>query len=77
VDEDRALNAFFEENGFSTKILIKNLGSTFVYLILYILIFMMLPLLKILAKNSKGMLIIYEWLRKHLFWNGVIALILS
>jgi hypothetical protein len=77
VDEDRALNEFFEENGFTTKILIKNLGSTFVYLIIYILIFMMLPLLKILAKNSKGMLIIYEWLRKNLFWNGVIAFILS
>jgi predicted PurR-regulated permease PerM len=50
LEEEKALNDFFEENGFSTKILIKNLGSTFVYLILYLLILIFLPLLKIFAK---------------------------
>ncbi len=46
------MNPFFEENGFSTKVLIKNLGSTFVYLILYIFVLALIPLLKIFAKKS-------------------------
>jgi hypothetical protein len=43
--EDTALNPYFEENGFSTRILIKNLGSTFVYLIIYAFGLSLLPLL--------------------------------
>ena len=50
--EDAALNPFFEENGFSTKVLIKNLGSTFVYLVLFILILGLMPLLNIFGKQS-------------------------
>jgi hypothetical protein len=31
-NKDEALNPFFNENGFQSKTLIKNLGSTFIYL---------------------------------------------
>jgi hypothetical protein len=52
--EDTALNPFFEENGFSTRILIKNLGSTFVYIILYAFGLSLLPLSSWLSKYSNG-----------------------
>jgi len=48
---DTALNDFFDENGFSSKILIKNLGSTFVYLALYLVMMALLPLFSILGKK--------------------------
>jgi hypothetical protein len=32
------LNLCFEENGFSSKLLVSNLGSSFVYLLVYLLI---------------------------------------
>jgi hypothetical protein len=51
-NENIALNPYFDENGFSTKIVIKNLGSTFVYLILFIVILVLIPVLKVLAKYS-------------------------
>jgi hypothetical protein len=44
-EEDIALNAFFDENGFTTRTLIKNLGSTFVYLgVLMFLLCVLIPL---------------------------------
>ncbi len=45
------LNIFFEENGFQSKALIKNLGSTFIYLVLYLLTIALLPLLAWLGRN--------------------------
>jgi hypothetical protein len=37
-DDDKALNIYFEENGFTSLSLIKNLGSTFVYLFVYCMV---------------------------------------
>ena len=48
-ESDSALNQYFEENGFSTKVLIKNLGSTFVYMVIYSVILLMIPVLKLLG----------------------------
>jgi len=52
-DGDNALNQYFDENGFSTKVLIKNLGSTFVYMVIYCIILLMIPILKILGTKIK------------------------
>ena len=51
-NQNEALNPYFEENGFSSKILIKNLGSTFVYLILYIVAVIFLFIINLSAKFS-------------------------
>jgi hypothetical protein len=48
---EEPLNIYFEENGFQSKALIKNLGSTFVYLGLYIILLCMLPLIKLLSRS--------------------------
>jgi hypothetical protein len=37
-DADQPLNLFFDENGFESMALIKNLGSTFVYLVVYLIL---------------------------------------
>lgn len=48
---DESLNMYFEENGFQSKALIKNLGSTFVYLGLYVVLLCSLPLVKFLGRS--------------------------
>ena len=40
------LNSSFEESGFSTKNIIKNLGSTFVYLMLLLIFIFMVEIIK-------------------------------
>lgn len=50
--EDTPLNPFFEENGFQTRILIKNLGSTFIYLLIYVFALLILPFLNLLSLYS-------------------------
>jgi hypothetical protein len=51
VGQDKPLNPYFEQNGFSSTRLVNNLGSTMVYLFLYLKACIILPLLKILGKN--------------------------
>ncbi len=48
---DEPLNDFFDENGFSSKTLIKNLGSTFVYLAIYLVAMLLILVFKILGKR--------------------------
>jgi hypothetical protein len=47
---EQPLNMYFEENGFQSKALIKNLGSTFIYLLLYLVTLCCLPLIKFLGR---------------------------
>jgi hypothetical protein len=34
IDDDEALNVYFEESGFQSKIMITNLGTTFIFIII-------------------------------------------
>lgn len=38
-DEDEALNSFFEDSGFQSMFMIKNLGSTFIFMCILFIIF--------------------------------------
>ena len=49
LDEDEALNLYFDENGFSSMSLIKNTGSTFVYLVLYAVFTALIPIIKFVS----------------------------
>ena len=49
---EEPLNIYFNENGFATKILLKNLGSTTLYLAILLLSFALIPLLYCLGKLS-------------------------
>jgi len=44
--QETPLNSYFDENGFNTRSLIKNLGSTFIYMMFLVLILGALPILK-------------------------------
>ena len=48
-DNDGPLNLFFGENGLESKFLIKNLGSTFIYIMMYCAILVVLVILKVLG----------------------------
>jgi hypothetical protein len=48
-ENDCAINYYFDISGFQSKKLVKNLGSTFVYLALLILSLVILAILKALA----------------------------
>jgi len=50
IDEDNEpLNSFFDENGYQSKILLKNIGSALVFLILYLAILIILVLLRLVG----------------------------
>jgi hypothetical protein len=85
-ETDQPLNLYFDENGFESKSLIKNLGSTFVYLVLYI--FLCVPSVSHKFHRSKICSVIFHinsyrisrisnWLSKQLLWNAVFRFILQ
>lgn len=51
--EDKGLNNFFEENGFDSKLLMKNIGSTFFFIIIYCGVWMILGISRILTPLSQ------------------------
>jgi hypothetical protein len=51
--DDKGLNSYFEENGFNSKLLMKNIGSTFFFIIIYCSVWIVLGLSRILTPLSK------------------------
>jgi len=52
AEDSEALNVFIDENGFKSKFSIKNLGSALVYFFLYIGLWIIILILKILLIKS-------------------------
>jgi hypothetical protein len=50
--DDKGLNSYFEENGFNSKHLMKNIGSTFFFIIMYFTAWIMLGLCRLLTPLS-------------------------
>jgi hypothetical protein len=48
LGEGQAINPFFDDNGYSSCIFIANLGSTFIYILIYFAIFLLLSILRII-----------------------------
>lgn len=51
-DSDHALNEFFKINGFESMSLVRNLGSTFIYLCLYLFALLALVILVVIKYFS-------------------------
>ena len=51
--EDKGLNSFFEENGFDSKLLMKNIGSTFFFLITYCAVWIVFGISKLMSPLSE------------------------
>jgi len=50
---DSPLNSYFDENGFQSKSLIKNLGSTFIYVALYLIGYIVLIFVSYIHKFTE------------------------
>jgi hypothetical protein len=88
LDEDNEpLNSFFDENGYSSKYLLKNLGSTLAFLFAYLGLWFFLLFLKLLSLFSARYLIFltitysallgYQKLKTKLMWRLSIELFIS
>jgi hypothetical protein len=76
VDEKtNSLNEIFSENGFETFFLIKNLGSTFLYLIIFLSLIILAILLKAISIKLKFLQGFVARIESKLFWNGSISFI--
>jgi hypothetical protein len=77
LEKDGGINSYFEENGFSSKFLIKNLGSSFVYLTIYIGVLVLHSVLWVLSKVFSIFTKPKDWLSKKLFWKYSLTLFFS
>ena len=80
--QEKPINEFFEENGFETRSLIKNLGSTFLYLVLLVFILITIPLWKLMEssendENPSRLTRFSRWLRKHMLWGFTLRFVLQ
>ena len=79
-EADHALNSYFEFNGFESMSLVKNLGSTFIYLLIYfhgLISLLLLIACKSYANSSNMLNWLKTWLKKHLIWNSSIRFVLQ
>ena len=78
VDDDtQVMNEYFSENGFESMTLVKNLGSTFLYLLVYLSLIFAYLVLKVLAWKSMTLKILAEKVSGWLFWNASIKFMIS
>jgi hypothetical protein len=77
LEKDGGFNLFFEENGFSSKLLIKNLGSSFVYMVFYFCMLIVYLLASWLSRVIPDLNRPVSYLSRHLFWNLTISLFMS
>jgi hypothetical protein len=77
VDPGGPLNDFFDENGFSSKYLIENLGSTFVYILLLVFLLLLILLMPIFESFCSSIKIVTLFLKKHMIWNVTLRFIIQ
>ena len=80
------LNQYLEDNGFSSKLLVTNLGSGFVYLLVYLFLCATYFLSSLLGRkvsmyfylsNSYSFQRLAGFLSRHMFWNNSLTLFFS
>lgn len=77
IEQSGGLNSFFEENGFSSKFLISNLGSSFVYLTLYCVLLILYLLLSLFSRYASKIDWLGSKLKRKLSWNLTLSLFFS
>jgi|LauGreDrversion4_2_1035121.scaffolds.fasta_scaffold248766_2 hypothetical protein len=64
-EDDEALNPYFDNLGMSSKYSIRNMGSTFIFFIGYLFLYLLL-----LISYCLNMKKVYGYLKSILIWNG-------
>ncbi len=68
-EDNEPLNSFFDENGYSSKSLLKTIGSAMVFLGFYVFLWVLLGILWVLGLFSKISHKCYVSLRNKLLWK--------
>ncbi|TNV86253.1 hypothetical protein FGO68_gene15283 [Halteria grandinella] len=76
-NEDEPLNIFFESQGFQSKHLFINLGSTLVFMIMQICLLMFTGLMSLFSSTSSRAEKLFEFLHKRLIWGRTIRFIIQ
>ncbi|TNV86064.1 hypothetical protein FGO68_gene3520 [Halteria grandinella] len=77
LEEDAAMNIFFESQGFQSMLLMYNLGSTSAFIILQITIILLTSILGILSLSSQRAKQLYAIIHPKVFWAGTIRFIIQ
>jgi hypothetical protein len=75
--DQSGINSYFEQNGFGSKVLIINLGSSFVYLAIFsgiIVIYMKLRVIQLVFPRVEKLT---SWLGKKICWEWTLTLFFS
>jgi hypothetical protein len=75
--DDHPLNVYFDQNGFQSLLIIKNLGSTLFFIIFYLIAWVMLLILKIASIFIEQVNYVVKKLETTLMWNGTISMLMS
>ncbi|TNV86600.1 hypothetical protein FGO68_gene11197 [Halteria grandinella] len=76
-DEDAPLNLFLGSQGFQSKLLLFNLGSTLVFFIIQVLLLIYTGIMRLLSQKCLRAMKQYEFLEKRLIWGGTIRFIIQ
>ncbi len=71
--EDEPISDFFADSGFQSMSALRNLGSTLIYLIVYLFAFLVMGFLKLLNRGTA----VYEGLKKRLMWSSSIRFVIQ
>ncbi|TNV86436.1 hypothetical protein FGO68_gene13577 [Halteria grandinella] len=88
LDEDSAFNMYFESQGFESRLILFNLGSTLVFLIIQISLILYGGIIKVMSsifqRQIKELLTVfyrarkqYDFLQPRIFWGGTIRFIIQ
>ncbi|TNV86487.1 hypothetical protein FGO68_gene11043 [Halteria grandinella] len=76
-EENEAINLFFNEQGFQSRLLIFNLGSTLVFIAMHIMLLLITLLVFYMRKFSRIATKLYGFLSSRLIWAGTIRFIIQ
>ncbi|TNV86205.1 hypothetical protein FGO68_gene1499 [Halteria grandinella] len=74
---DESLNTFFEESGFQSQLMLKNLGSTLIFTIILALLYFLDGLVKLISRFDERILKLTSKLQDKLYWNSGIRFVIQ
>ncbi|TNV87261.1 hypothetical protein FGO68_gene1328 [Halteria grandinella] len=77
LEEDSALNLLFESQGFQSRIVLLNLGSSLVFLVIQVMLLLYTFLMKVLSSVSLIAKKQFIFLEGRLLWGGTIRFIIQ
>ena len=75
--EDSSLNWYIEQSGFGSMSLMKNLGSTLIYMGIYAVSFLILLIFHLLGAWYEWALKGEAWLTRQLIWSPIIRFVIQ